>query len=1477
MSHKTKPKQGAIEWAMRNRQIILIITAVLMIFGVVALMKMPRNEFPQFTIRQGLVIGVYPGATSAEVEEQLTKKVENYIFGYQEVRKAKTYSNSKEGMMIIYVELNDDIKNSDQFWSKLKHGLGEMKSQLPTGVVALIANSDFGDTAALLITLSSDSRSYRELETELTKLEAECRKIPSVSKIKDYGLQKEQVDVKVKSALLNEYNIKAISLLANYMPTGMVSYAGSLDDGKKELPVHFPTSFESEKDLGNQIVYSDPNGNIVKLKDIATIQRRYEDPDNFIRQNGMKTLLLSLEMQPGNNIVQFGKDVDKALEAFKQKGLADVKVEKISNLPQYVDDSVSNFLREFMIAIIAVIFVTMLLLPFRVASVAGITIPISILITLALLYAFGIELNTVTLAALIVVLGMIVDNSIVVIDSHVEKIDHGYSPWYAAIKSAKELFIPVVAATLAICVAFFPLKYFLSGMAGEFLQDFPVTIGIALSVSVAVAVLLVPYLNFVFIKKGLNKPSSNKKSLLDSLQTSFDRALEWAFRNPKMILGSGAAIVVISFIIFSRLDQQTFPEVERNQMAVEVYLPSGSSLDATQAVIDSLEHTLMKDNRITNVTSFVGTSSPRFHTVYAPNMPSASFGQLLLNTTTNEATKEISESYEKQFDTAFPLAHIKWKRLSMMSTKAPIEIRISGDTIANLYAVKAKVEDIMRKTAHISWIRTDWDQPQQYVQVNMDNEKADRMGYSKGLAAIELMASLDGLPLTTLWEGDYPVNVKLYYEQTAKPSISTIQDQYITSPSSFSSVPLRSLSTLTPGFEEGTIVRRNGVRTLTVLADVEDGVVASNVFNVLKPQLEKLATPSGTTITYGGEAEDETEVMIPMAISLGVSIILIFFILLFQFQRTDIASLIMLTMLLGFPGAAIGLWVMGYPFGVTAFMGIISLCGIVVRNGIILIDYVRELNEKGMTVREAALAAGKRRMRPIFLTSAAAAVGVIPMIISRSPLWGPLGTIIAFGLLISMVLTLFILPVLYTIAFRKKDKTQLKGRSLIVTASIIGILMFGFSNNSQAQTLSLDSCKQLALQNNREIKATKYEIEAAQQEKKNAFTNYFPKVSADVFAMRSSDYLVKGSTPKMDLPVYDGNPANLATATQFAYVPAMSIGVLDYLNMVSVMATQPIYAGGQIMNGNKMASVAITLREQQKSMTETDVLIRTEELYWNTVALYEKLKTINDYQLMLDSLARDVKVSCDAGLVHRSDLLKVQLKQTDLRNNRLKLKNGIVLSKLALCQLVGISSIDADSLKLDLTMPTKSISLADLQIGSVEDRSEYKMLDNLVTIKKLDKKMSIGANMPQLAVGVNAFSQDAMNVKYSCGLVFVTLSIPISDWWGGYHKIKQKQININLAQNKLAETTDLLNLQMQQTKQQAEESFFEIEYAKEGVVESTEHLKVITDNYQSGVSSTSDLLEAKAMHQQALDNLTDSRCRQQIAIAKFLQAVGKYN
>ena len=1470
--------RGLIEGAMRNRNIVIIITAVFMLIGIVALKKMPRNEFPQFTIRQGVIVGVYPGATSAEVEAQLTRVVENYIFGYQEVRKEKTYSQSKEGIMYIFVELNDNVKNSDQFWSKLKHGLSELKMNLPTGVLALIANSDFGDTSALLITLSSDSKSYKQLEEQLKKLEAECRKIPATSKIKHFGLQKEKIFVNVKPELLNEYNIKSLSLLGSYQSNGMVSYAGELKDGTTNLPIHFPANFESERDLSDQIVYSDPRGNVVRLKNIATIERRYDDPKSYIRQNGKKTILLSLEMQPGNNIVEFGEDVDIALASFKKQCPEGIEIAKISELPKYVDDSISNFMMEFLIAIIAVILVTMALLPMRVASVAGITVPISVLITLSVLYFIGVELHTVSLAVLILVLGMIVDNSIVVIDNHVEKIDQGYSPWYAAIKSAKELVTPIITATLAILAAYIPLGFMVPGTPGEFMNTIPIVVCVALTVSILIALMLVPYLNFLFIKKGLKLNGSKKKgkSFLDRLQGWFDRTLEKAFVHPKVILSIGLATILLAVLLFARLDQQLFPELERNQFAVEVYLPTGASIESTAEVVDSLETILLHDRRVTNVTSFIGTSSPRFHTVYAPNMPASNYGQLLINTLSDKATREIVNEYSPVYSNNFANAHVKWKILALQISKAPIEVRISTDSVKDIRKVEAQVYEILKKTEHLGWVHSDWDQMQQNVKVNLDRDKANRLGYSKGLVATSLMIGLDGVPLTTIWENDYPVEVRLSQEPTHFRNLRTLEDQYITSFSNFSAIPLRSFATFTPEWTQGTIVRRNGTPTLTIQIENQPPVSASVILDQIKPQIDQLALPNGTSINYGGDFEARKEVFIPMTIALGLSIVLIFFILLFEFKKVRQAFLIMSTMLLSLPGAAIGLTIMHYPFSITAFIGITSLCGIVVRNGIILIDYARELRERDkMPIYQAALAAGKRRMRPIFLTSAAASVGVIPMILSRSPLWGPLGTVICFGLMISMVLTLFILPVLYYLVCGSDRTSHKKFHVKKIAAAVIFMAMVLPSQlQGQSHILSVDSCKQLAIKNNKRIIEADYEVQASGEVQKNAYTHYFPKISASALVMRSTDYLVKAKLPEMHLPVYDGNPANLANANQFAYFPSMEINVIDYLNLASVSATLPIYAGGQVRNGNRLASLGMAVSQNQQSMTTTEVLVRTDQLYWTIVSLNEKLKTLDSYHALLDTLNRDVTNFTNAGLAQRNDLLKVQLKQIELQSKRLKLLNGISLTKRALCQHIGLK-YDSTLVLSDPPAATATFLKAVDETETITGRNEYQLLKNASEAEILQLKMTKGELMPQLALGAMAAYVDIANTGNSQQFAFASLSIPISDWWAGSHKIKQQQLKIEQAQNKLSETSELLTLQIAQAENDLGENYNQVQLAEKAIDQANENLKVTDDNYRSGTIGISDLLEAQALFQSSMDQLTNSRCNLQIAKAKYLQAIGK--
>lgn len=582
-----KEEKGIIAWAMKYNKIVILIISILVVFGIVALKIMPKQEFPIFTIRQGVVVGVYPGATSAEVEEQLTKPLERYLFTFKEVKKSKTYSYSKDGIAYVFVELNDNVNNKDEVWSKIKHGLSLYKMQLPAGVMALIANDDFGDTSALLITMESETKNHRQLQVYMENLEDKLRSVESVSNLRHYGMQKEQLSIYIEKEKIASYGINILSLYQTLLTKGFITASGKVDNNEIVVPIHITRPYQSETDIEEQIVYSDIQGNHIRLKDVAHVVREYPSPESYTTNNGKNCLILSTEMRNGYNIVQYGKDVDAVIADFEKTIPDDIHINRIADQPQVVDASTNTFLKELLIAIIAVILVTMTLLPLRVAGVAASSIPITIFISLGLMFAFGIELNTVTLAALVVVLGMIVDNSIVIVDSYLENLDHGVSRKEAAISSAKGYAKAIFSATLAISITFFPFLVTFTGQLYDFVITFPWTVFITLGVSLLIAITLIPYLLYFFIKKGLksdtaqNTDKPHKKSLLGKIQSGYNRFIERVFRYPKLTLCIGIASVVGGIIFALTLPLKLMPVAERNQFAVEIYLPQGSSLEQT--------------------------------------------------------------------------------------------------------------------------------------------------------------------------------------------------------------------------------------------------------------------------------------------------------------------------------------------------------------------------------------------------------------------------------------------------------------------------------------------------------------------------------------------------------------------------------------------------------------------------------------------------------------------------------------------------------------------------------------------------------------------------------------------------------------------------------------------------------------------------------------------------------------------------------
>lgn len=1009
-----------VRLGMRYSKEVILIVCLLMAFGIYALQEMNKQEFPSFTIREGVVAAVYPGASVEQIEQEVLKPLEDYIFSYKEVNKKKTRSQVTEGTVVIFVELDDNVENTDSFWNQFKLGVQNEKMKLPSGVLAVETISDFGATSSLLITMQSDEKTYRELDTYMDELKDLLRPVESVGSMTVYGQQNEQISVVFNPEKLQNYALSEQTVGATLLAQGFQTTGGALRDGKYTRPIYVTRAVNSVADIADMVVLSTPGGSIVRLRDIATIKREYPTPQSYITNNNQKCILLSIGMKDGYNVVEMGKEVEARLERFKTTLPPSVTLFNITDQPVVVNSSVNYFLVELLIAIVAVLVVILILLPFKVALIAAMTIPISIFISLGLFFAFGIELNTVTLACLIVSLGMIVDNSVVIIDDYVELISEGIDHYTATLRAGTEFFKAIFSATLAISITFFPFLMTVKGMFRDFLTYFPWGLTIILFVSLLIAELLVPYLQFRLIKKPIYKlqedalKSGKKKFTIFSLmQAGYDKLIKICFAWPKTTIFLSLVCVGLGGWLFISTPLQLMPIAERNQFAVEIFMPQGTSVERTTEVADSLESILSRDPQVVSIASFHGCSSPRFQTTYAPQIGGPDYAQFIVNTKSNQATVDVLNRYTDKYEGWWPDAIVRFKQLSYSNAAYPIELRFSGSDRQALQLMCDSAMQIARRVPGLRNVRSSLGNPLVAATVGPDPTRAQRLGLNSTIMEATLaMRYSTGIPVATVWEGDYGIPVVLKTENATFGTPSDLLNEPLPV-FGFGHVPLRQVASLEPEWHPGQINHYSGVPTVSLIADVQRNVNVIDRTEALMDSLRGLNIPDGVELTKGGEWESTMETLPEIMTGLCIAIVIIFFILLFHYAEVATSTLLLFCLLLTIPGAAIGLKIQDVDLSLTCVLGVVSLMGILVRNAIVLLDYAEELRNQGQTARQAIYNAAERRMRPIFLTSAAATMGVLPMIMGDSALWKPMGVVIFWGTPITMIFILTVIPVAY--------------------------------------------------------------------------------------------------------------------------------------------------------------------------------------------------------------------------------------------------------------------------------------------------------------------------------------------------------------------------------------------------------------------------------------------------------------------------------
>lgn len=995
-----------VSWLMRNYRLTFFLVVILTGFGIWALEQMPKAEFPDMTVRQGVVVAVYPGATSAEIEQQVARPLERYLFTFKEVKRANTTSSSSNGMCLMMVELEDDVTNGDQVWSKIKHGLIAYKQQLPSGVLALVCQDDFGDTSALLIAVESEVRSYRELHGYAEDLGDELRRVRSVSNVKVYGDIKEQLSLYVDHQRLSAYGISDHMLMSALNGYGMTTLTGEMANSRQDVPIHVSSAMTNEEELENIIIYTDAGNHVVRVKDVARVVREYDKSESYIEQNGHACILISAEMRPGNNIVHYGREVNGVLERFVSERMPDdVRITRIADQPKVVEKSVSDFLRDLLLSMLIIVVVMVVLFPLRTAIVAAVTIPITTFISVGIMHSVGIPLNTCSLAALVLVLGMIVDNSIVVLDGYLEYLGRGMSRWHAAAESARHYFTPMMMATVCICAIFFPFLFTMTGMYGDFITVLPWTIFINLMVGLALAVVVIPVMEYFLIRK----PQKNGGSVITRVvQNTYNHILNWTFRHPWLTIGGGIATVLLSTLIAPHLKVRSMPYADRDQFCVEIHLPIGVGLDDTKVVTDSIYNVLRRDERVTDITTFMGCSSPRFLASYAPQPAGRNYAQLIVGTRSADDAVAVISELNASYAEAFPQAYLKFKRMDYQKWET-FEFRFYGDDLDSLHAVADRLMAHMRQNPDLEWVHADYEEPVPVCEVTLDPVTSAQLGLNKGRVSLTTAIQTNDVTLGNIWEGNYEVPVIMKDERREGLSFGNVGEMPVSGNNT-----LRQVADIHPSWQERNIMHRNGVRCISVTAEPKPNVLTGPIEKELEEYCDAMTLPQGMRWEVGGVEENNRGDLMPMILSgTIIAVSIIFFFLLFNFRRYGLAIVCIVAIGLAIPGMLVGLLLMNRMLGLTAIFGIITLMGIIMRNEILIFEHADDMRRKGMSVRDAAYDAGRRRMVPIFLTTATTAVGVVPMIIAGSSFWMPVGVSIFAGGIGALILVVTVLPVVY--------------------------------------------------------------------------------------------------------------------------------------------------------------------------------------------------------------------------------------------------------------------------------------------------------------------------------------------------------------------------------------------------------------------------------------------------------------------------------
>lgn len=1008
-------KNGVIYAAVKYRKITLFIVAFLMIFGIHSYYMLPRQEYPDITPPIALITTVYPGASPADVERLVTSKIEEEIKELAGYDYSDSTSRNSASVVVLRLEKSADIDDS---WAELRRKLEDLQSELPQGCGAIDINTDLVDTAGMIVSMSGDSYSYEELAYYAEELRNELSAVEGVSRFDIVGKQEKEVKIIVDAYKLNGIGLSMGELENILAAQNIMIPPGQVNDGSVKIDVSIPGAYSSIADIENTIIsVSRENGSTAKLKDIAEVSMGLEESNYKTKHNGRNSVLLTGYFKSDLNVVLVGKEADKVIDSFKNRLPEDILFDKVMFQPEDIEKSINDFVLNLLEGILFVVMVVFISMGMRNAIIVSTAIPVSMICTFTVMGFAGIKLHQISVAALIIALGMLVDNAIVVSDAIQVRLDRGQERMEACVEGVREVAVPVFASTLTTVGAFIPLLM-LPSVSGEYVRSVPQIVIISLSFSYLVALFVTPAMAYIFFRPGQGKKRTFR------LKGFFDRLLQAGMKKKKATVALSLLALSLTAVMAMTLGLQFFPKADKNILYIDVKTEQNSDIDKTENLMGEVEKIIRQQAEITSYTAAIGDGLPKFYNAMPIYTQAQDFGQYMARIDLKKGGRfrnntQLVSYMQQQFDSAVPGGTITVKELEQGDpVGSPVTVRVTGRDMERLGEAADQIRKLLLDTEGTMNVYDDFSDRVYKFNIGIDKDKAGIYGVSNYDIQNEVNMLLQGRTVSVFRRDGNEYDMLLKGNIQSKEDLENFR---IKSSASGNKILLKELADVGLTSEVPVIRSHDGELCVTVYSDVQPGYSAVAIEERLKEEIEKMDTED-IKIVYAGEKSKINQYFGELGKSSVFAVFVIFAILMLQFNSFLQPLIIMLTIPLSVIGSILGLFIFGQPLSFTALLGMVSLLGVVVNNAIILVDYINAERKLDKTIETACKDAVNMRFRPIMLTTTTTVIGLVPLVMSGSQLFAPMSIALMFGLMLSTLLTLVVIPVVYSLAESKLEK-----------------------------------------------------------------------------------------------------------------------------------------------------------------------------------------------------------------------------------------------------------------------------------------------------------------------------------------------------------------------------------------------------------------------------------------------------------------------